>query len=51
MRGRLFRFKDRASYKTSEVLGLFVISIFLGMAFFGVCLVVDYALQTLFGIG
>ena len=31
--GRLNRFRDRAasSYKTSEVLGLFVLSIFFGM--------------------
>ena len=50
MRSRLFRFRDRASYKTSEVLGLFVLSIFLGMIFFGICAAIDYALQSIFGI-
>jgi hypothetical protein len=49
MRSRMFRFQDRASYKTSEVLGLFVISIFLGMIFFGICAAIDYALHVLFG--
>jgi hypothetical protein len=50
MRSRLFRFRDRASYKSSEVLALFVISMFLGMLFFGVCMAIDYALNRLFGI-
>jgi hypothetical protein len=50
MRSRLFRFRDRGSYKTSEVLGLFIVSLFLGMLFFLVCMAVDYALGLLFGI-
>lgn len=50
MRSRLSRFSDRASYKTSEVLGLYIIGLFLGMLFFGVCLAIDYALNKLFGI-
>lgn len=50
MKSRLYRFGDRASYKTSEVVGLFVISIFAGMAFFGICMAIDYALERLFGI-
>lgn len=50
MRSRLSRFGDRASYKASEVLGLFVISIFGGMAIFGICMAIDYALERLFGI-
>jgi hypothetical protein len=49
MRSRLFRFRDRASYKPSEVLGLFVISIFLGMFVFLLMMAVDHVLSKLFG--
>jgi hypothetical protein len=49
MRSRLFRFRDRASYKSSEVLGLFVVSIFLGMFVYGVMMAIDFALTQLFG--
>jgi hypothetical protein len=44
-RSRLFRFRDRASYKASEVLGLFIISMFLGMIFFLFCVLVDQFVQ------
>ncbi len=51
MRSKLSRFRDRASYKTSEVLGLFIISLFLGMFLFGLCMAIDYAIDSLFGTG
>lgn len=40
--GRAFRYRDRKSYKASEVVGLFVVSIFGGMLFFGLCALVDF---------
>lgn len=49
MKSHLFRHRDRSSYKASEVLGLFVLSVFLGMFFFLVCAAIDYGLQSLFG--
>jgi len=51
MRSRFFRFRDRASYKSSEVIGLFLISIFAGMFFYGLCMLVDFLLRSLFGYG
>jgi hypothetical protein len=48
-RARFFRFRDRASYKASEVLGLFVISIIGGMIFFLICVVVDFFVRHLIG--
>lgn len=48
-RGRITRFGDRQSYKPSEILGLFVISLFLGMFVFGVCILVNHLLERLFG--
>ncbi len=48
-RGQFLRFKDRASYKTSDVLGLFIIGLGLGAIFCGTCAVIDYALQLLRG--
>lgn len=49
MRSRFFRFSDRASYKPSEVLGLFVLSLFCGIIFFFVCAAIDYGIQVLLG--
>jgi hypothetical protein len=49
MKSRLFRYSDRASYKTSEVLALFLLSLFLGMFFFLVCAAVDYGIRMIFG--
>ncbi|MBX6312113.1 MAG: hypothetical protein IRY99_04220 [Isosphaeraceae bacterium] len=48
---RIGRFKDRASYKPSEVVGLFVISLFGGMLFFLICVLVDHLLGQFFGSG
>jgi hypothetical protein len=48
-RSRLFRFRDRASYKPSEVLGLFIISVFLTMIICGLCMLIDHAVRQLFG--
>jgi hypothetical protein len=50
MRSKFFRHSDRASYKSSEVVGLFVISLFLGMITFGVCMAIDYGIRQLFGL-
>jgi hypothetical protein len=47
-RVRFFRFRDRASYKPSEVLGLFVVSLFGGMILFGICVLVDQVLSQVF---
>jgi hypothetical protein len=41
-RARFFRFGERASYKSSEVVGLFVVSMILGGVFCLVCAAVDY---------
>jgi hypothetical protein len=43
------RFKDRSSYKTSDVVGLFIIGLILGALFCGMCVAIDYALQLLLG--
>lgn len=48
MRSKFFRYSDRASYKTSEVVGLFIISLFLGMITFGICMAIDYAVRQLY---
>jgi hypothetical protein len=50
-RGRLSRFRDRGSYKSSEVAALFVLSLFAGALFYLLCVLVDWVLQTVFGIG
>lgn len=50
-RSGIYRFRDRQSYKPSEVLGLFIISLFLGMSIFGICMLVDLALERVFGTG
>lgn len=47
-RGRFFKYRDRASYKISEVLGLFIISMGLGMIFFGICVALDHLSNWLF---
>lgn len=49
MRSRFTRFRDRASYKPSEVLGLFVISLFFGMFVFLIMMAVDHMLTRFFG--
>ena len=48
-RGGLYRFRDRGSYKPSEVVGLFVISIFLGMGMVGICMLVSMTIDRLTG--
>lgn len=48
-RGAFTRFGDRHSYKPSEVVGLFVISIFGGMFVFGICMLVNIMLERIFG--
>lgn len=50
-RSRLFRFRDRGSYKSSEVVALFLLSLFGGAIMFLLCMVVDWFLRTFFGIG
>jgi hypothetical protein len=44
---RLLRFRDRGSYKSSEVVALFLVSLFAGMIFCGMCAAIDYAINTL----
>jgi hypothetical protein len=41
-RVRITQFRDRASYKSSEVIALFIVSIFGGMLFCGLCVVIDF---------
>jgi hypothetical protein len=48
MRSKFFRYSERASYKSSEVVALFVLSLFLGMVTFGICMAIDYAIRQLF---
>lgn len=48
-RSRLYRFGDRSSYKPSEVVGLFLVSIFFGMFVFGICMMVNSLVERLFG--
>jgi hypothetical protein len=50
-RGQLFRGWGRRSYKASEVVGLFVLSIFAGMIISGVAVAIDFLLRTFFGRG
>ena len=50
-RSRLGRYRDRQSYKASEVVGLFILSLFGGMLIFGLFVLVDWLLQRLFGLG
>jgi len=50
-RSRLYRFRDRGSYKPSEITALFVLSVFGGAFFYFLCVLVDWFLQTVFGIG
>lgn len=49
LRGRFFRPWGRRSYKPSEVVGLFLLSIFAGMFVSVVAVAVDYLLRTFFG--
>lgn len=48
-RGKFFRFRDRGSYKASEVLALFVISLIGGMFLFAICAAVDYLIRHIMG--
>ena len=48
-RGGYSRFQDRQSYKPSEVLGLFVLSLFFGMGVFGLCMALSVLLDRIFG--
>lgn len=50
-RGRLIRFRDRRSYKASEVAALFVLSLFAGMFLCALCVALDYVLTNVFGLG
>ncbi len=50
-RGRFFRTRDRQSYKASEVVGLFVLSIIGGMILSGVAIAIDFLLKRFFGTG
>jgi hypothetical protein len=43
--GRYVRFRDRGSYRSSEVVGLFIISIMGGMLFCCICFAIDYFLS------
>ncbi len=43
------RFRDRASYKTSDVFALFLIGLFLGGIFCGLCVLVDYVARLVLG--
>jgi hypothetical protein len=47
-RARIFRFRDRASYKSSEVVGLFVVSVILGGVFCLTCAMVDFLTNQFF---
>lgn len=49
MRSRFFRFSDRASYKTSEVMALFLIGLFLSAVTVFLCLLVQYVVESIFG--
>ncbi len=46
---RISRFGDRQSYKPSEVVGLFVLSLFGGMIVFGICMLINSLLERIFG--
>jgi hypothetical protein len=48
-RTRVSRFRDRASFKSSEVIALFIISLFFGMVVFVVCWVGELVTQHFFG--
>jgi hypothetical protein len=48
-RARLFRFRDRASFKPSEVVGLFLISLFGWMLFFVLVMTLDRLLSPWLG--
>lgn len=51
MRSRFFRQTGRSAFKTSEVLALFIISLFFGMFFFLLCAAIDYVIKSVFGAG
>ena len=48
-RSRLFRFSDRHSYKPSEVVGLFLVSLFLGMFVYAICVAANFLVDSIFG--
>jgi hypothetical protein len=48
---RFVRFRDRRSYKPSELAALFVLSLVGGMFFCLVAVTIDYLFRTFLGIG
>lgn len=48
---RFVRFRDRRSYKASEVAALFLLSLIGGMVFCLIAATVDYLLRNFFGTG
>lgn len=44
---RLLRFRDRRSYKSSEVVALFLVSLFAGMLFCAICAALDFVINNL----
>ncbi len=49
MRSRLFKHGDRAAYKTSEVIALFLLGILLSGITFLTIVVIDYVIRLVFG--
>ncbi len=47
--GRIYRFRDRQSYKPSELLGLFILSLFGGMFVFGLIMAINTLVERIFG--
>lgn len=47
-RVRISRFGDRASFKSSEVVSLFIIAMFAGMVFAGLCWLGDFFVARFF---
>jgi hypothetical protein len=50
-RVRVTRFRDRASYKSSEVIALFIVSLFAGGIFCGLCALADFITARFFSHG
>lgn len=50
-RGNFFRTRGRQSYKASEVVGLFVLSIVGGMLVSGLAVAIDFVFRNVFGLG
>ena len=49
MRSRSFRSGGGRSSRASEVVGIFLVSIFVGMIISGVAVAIDFVFRTLFG--